>query len=328
MIPDPDKLAAALNSVADPAGGGGLLTTGRATAPRISGDAVSVVLDATGLDEPQRVALEQAVTTALEAAGATTVRLAVTAERSGLTVIAVASGKGGVGKSTLAANLAVALGQSGLEVGLVDADIHGPSVPLLMGTGTARPTAVGERLQPLVAHGVRVLSLGMIVEPGKAVAWRGPMAARALGQLIEADWGPATVLIVDMPPGTGDIQLSLLQKHRPAGAVIVSTPQDLALIDARRAIDLFKSMHVPILGLVENMAGYACPHCGEVSDPFGSGGAEAAAIALGVPFLGRIPLDPHIRAASDDGRPPAAEDDVGGEAFRAIAATLRLTLNL
>jgi ATP-binding protein involved in chromosome partitioning len=175
---------------------------------------------------------------------------------------------------------------------------------------------------------VRVLSLGMIVEPGKAVAWRGPMAARALGQLIEADWGPATILIVDMPPGTGDIQLSLLQKHRPAGAIIVSTPQDLALIDARRAIDLFKSMHVPILGLVENMAGYACPHCGEISDPFGSGGAEAAAIALGIPFLGRVPLDPQIRAASDDGRPPAAGDDAGGDAFRAIAARLRAALNL
>jgi ATP-binding protein involved in chromosome partitioning len=328
MNPDPDKLSAALDSVADPAGGGGLLTTGRATAPRISGDAVSVVLDATGLDEPQRVALEQAVTGALEAAGATSVRVAVTAERSGPTIIAIASGKGGVGKSTLAANLAVALAEGGAQVGLVDADIHGPSTPMLMGTGTARPTAVGERLQPLVAHGVRVLSLGMIVEPGKAVAWRGPMAARALSQLIEADWGPATILIVDMPPGTGDIQLSLLQKHRPAGAIIVSTPQDLALIDARRAIDLFNSMHVPILGLVENMAGYACPHCGEVSDPFGSGGAEAAAGALGIPFLGRVPLDPQIRAASDAGRPPAVGDDPGGEAFRAIAARLRAAVNL
>jgi ATP-binding protein involved in chromosome partitioning len=328
MTPDPDRLSAALDSVADPLGGGGLLTTGRATAPRIAGDAVSVVLDATGLEEAQRTALEQAVTSALEAAGATTVRLAVTAERSGMTVIAVASGKGGVGKSTLAANLAVALAQGGAKVGLVDADIHGPSVPLLMGTGASRPTAVGERLQPLLAHGVRVLSLGMIVEPGKAVAWRGPMAARALGQLIEADWGPATILIVDMPPGTGDIQLSLLQKHRPAGAVIVSTPQDIALIDARRAIDLFRSMHVPILGLVENMAGYACPHCGEVSDPFGHGGAEAAATALGIPFLGRIPLDPAIRAASDDGRPPAAGEVAGGEAFRAIAMRLRAALNL
>src|SRR4029077_11449597 len=128
--------------------------------------------------------------------------------------------------------------------------------------------------------GVKLLSLGMIVEPGKAVAWRGPMAGRALEQLIEANWGSAKLLIVDMPPGTGDVQLSLLQRHKPAGAVIVSTPQDLALIDARRAIDLFSSMHVPILGLVENMAGYACPHCGEISDPFGSGGAEAAAVAL------------------------------------------------
>ena len=328
MNPDPDTLSAALDSIADPAGGGGLLTTGRATAPRISGDAVSVVLDGSGLDEAQRSALELAVTEALRAAGATNLRLAMTAERSGPILVAVASGKGGVGKSTLAANLAVALARGGTDVGLVDADIHGPSVPMLMGTGAARPTAVGDKLQPITAHGVKLLSLGMIVEPGKAVAWRGPMAGRALEQLIQANWASAKLLIIDMPPGTGDIQLTLLQRHRPAGAVIVSTPQDLALIDARRAIDLFTSMHVPILGLVENMAGYACPHCGEISDPFGSGGAEAAAIALGIPFLGRIPLDPQIRAASDAGQPPATGDGPGGEAYRAIAAKLRDALNL
>jgi len=328
MTPDLDSLVAALDGIADPLGGGGLLTSGRATPPRISGETVTVVLDATGLDEAQRKTLDQTVTSALEAAGATKVRLAMTAERSGPIIVAVASGKGGVGKSTLAANLAVALARSGAQVGLVDADIHGPSVPLLMGTGSARPTAVGEKLQPLTAHGVKVLSLGMIVEPGKAIAWRGPMAGRALEQLIEANWAPANLLIVDMPPGTGDVQLSLLQRHRPAGAVIVSTPQDLALIDARRAIDLFRSMHVPILGLVENMAGYACPHCGEVSDPFGSGGAEAAAIALDVPFLGRVPLDPQIRAASDEGTPPATGDGAGAEAYRAIAERLRVALNL
>jgi ATP-binding protein involved in chromosome partitioning len=328
MIPDLDSLATALDSVADPLGGGGLLTSGRATPPRLSGEAVSVVLDATGLDEAQRQALDRAVTDALEAAGATKVRLAMTAERSGPSIVAVASGKGGVGKSTLAANLAVALARSGAQVGLVDADIHSPSVPLLMGTGGERPTAVGVNLEPLTPQGVKVLSLGMIVEPGKAIAWRGPMAGRALEQLIEANWGPANILIVDMPPGTGDVQLSLLQRHRPAGAVIVSTPQDLALIDARRAIDLFRSMHVPILGLVENMAGYACPHCGELSDPFGSGGAEAAATALDVPFLGRVPLDPQIRAASDAGQPPAAGDGPGAEAYRAIADQLRTALNL
>jgi ATP-binding protein involved in chromosome partitioning len=325
---DPAKLSAALDSVPDPAGGGGLLTTGRATAPRISGDAVSIVLDGSGLDGPQRSALELAVTEALREAGATNLRLAITAERSGPVLVAVASGKGGVGKSTLAANLAVALAQGGIDVGLVDADIHGPSVPVLMGTGAARPTAVGDKLQPITAHGVKLLSLGMIVEPGKAVAWRGPMAGRALEQLIEANWGSAKLLIVDMPPGTGDVQLSLLQRHKPAGAVIVSTPQDLALVDARRAIDLFTSMHVPILGLVENMAGYACPHCGEISDPFGSGGAEAAASTLGIPFLGRVPLDPEIRAASDEGRPPAESEGAAGDPFRAIAEQLRAALNL
>jgi ATP-binding protein involved in chromosome partitioning len=158
-----------------------------------------------------------------------------------------------------------------------------------------------------------------LVEAGKALAWRGPMAASALGQLVDGDWGDCEMLIVDLPPGTGDIQLSLIQKWKPAGAVIVSTPQDLALIDATRAIDPFRKMGVPVLGLVENMSGYACPHCGERSDPFGSGGAEEAAEAMGIPFLGRIPLDPAVREASDAGTPPAATSGPQADAFTAIA---------
>jgi ATP-binding protein involved in chromosome partitioning len=160
--------------------------------------------------------------------------------------------------------------------------------------------------------------MGQLVEPGRAIAWRGPMTAGALGQLVDADWGLADTLVVDLPPGTGDVQLTMVQKHRPAGAVIVSTPQDLALIDARRAIDLFQKAGVPIIGLVENMAGYACPHCGEVSDPFGRGGAEAAAHEAAIPFLGRVPLDLAIRVASDAGEPPAARDD--DRVFAPIAA--------
>jgi ATP-binding protein involved in chromosome partitioning len=172
-----------------------------------------------------------------------------------------------------------------------------------------------------------MLSLGQMVEQGSALAWRGPMAATAMGQLIEGDWGDTEMLVIDLPPGTGDIQLSLIQKWKPAGAVIVSTPQDLALIDATRAIDLFRKMSVPIFGLVENMSGYACPHCGEISDPFGAGGAEAAARVMSIPFLGRVPLTLSIRRSSDEGTPPAAGDGEEAGAFRRIAERLLEEMN-
>jgi len=174
---------------------------------------------------------------------------------------------------------------------------------------------------------VKLLSMGQLVEPGKAIAWRGPMVGSALGQMMDADWGDTEVLLVDLPPGTGDVQLTMLQKFRPAGAVIVTTPQDLALIDATRALNLFKQAGVPIVGVVENMAGYVCPHCGEVSEPFGSGGAEAAARALGEEFLGRVPLAMEIRVASDTGQPPAANDGAQGQAFTAIAQRLAAWLD-
>ncbi|HYD38187.1 MAG TPA: Mrp/NBP35 family ATP-binding protein, partial [Allosphingosinicella sp.] len=237
-----------------------------------------------------------------------------------------ASGKGGVGKSTVAANLAVALARAGRRVGLVDADIYGPSLPRLMGNHD-RPELAGKTIVPVDAWGVKMLSIGQLVEPGTALAWRGPMIASALGQLMEGDWDDRELMIVDLPPGTGDIQMSLIQKWKPAGAVIVSTPQDLALIDATRAIDLFRKMDVPLLGLVENMSGYACPHCGEISDPFGAGGAEAAAKVMSIPFLGRIPLTLSIRRASDEGTPPAAGEGAEAEAFAVIAARLMETIN-
>jgi ATP-binding protein involved in chromosome partitioning len=171
-------------------------------------------------------------------------------------------------------------------------------------------------------HGVPLLSTGQIAAPGQAIAWRGPMAGKALDQLIDAVWGDIELLIVDLPPGTGDVQLSMISKHKPLGAVIVSTPQDLALMDAARAIGLFEQAGVPIIGMVENMAGYLCPHCGEFSDPFGSGGAEAAAGVMGLDFLGRVPLDIGIRTASDAGQPPAALDDALAQPFLAIAARI------
>lgn len=285
---------------------------------RIEGSRIGVVIDASGLDAPRRDALEAAVRMAAGRPGYE-LRIVVTAERVARRIVAVASGKGGVGKSTVSANLAIALAQGGRRVGLVDADIYGPSQPRLMAVEGTRPEARDKVLLPVVTpYGVPLLSMGQLVEPGRAIAWRGPMTAGALGQLIDADWGATDTLVVDLPPGTGDVQLTMVQKHRPTGAIIVSTPQDLALIDARRAIDLFQKAGVPIIGLVENMAGYACPHCGEVSDPFGRGGAEAAAAEAGIAFLGRVPLDIAIRTASDAGQPPAATDD--DRVFAPIAA--------
>jgi ATP-binding protein involved in chromosome partitioning len=289
---------------------------------RMKGDIASIIADATGLSEHQRKAVEQELrAAALAIPGVRDARVALTAADPGRRLIAVGSGKGGVGKSTVAANLAVALARMGHKVGMIDADIYGPSLPTLLGSD-AKPTAEDDRLIPVAAHGLKFLSLGQLVSPGHALAWRGPMATGALARLVEAEWGDAELLIVDLPPGTGDVQLSLIQKSRPAGAVIVSTPQDLSLIDARRAVDLFNKTAVPVLGLVVNMATYACPQCGGLSHPFGSGGAEAAAVEMNLPFLGRLPLSPAIREASDAGRPPAAADDADGLAFAGIARRL------
>jgi ATP-binding protein involved in chromosome partitioning len=293
----------------------------RAQSLRLADGVATVVLDAAGFDANERERLEQAARAALEAQpGVSEVRVALIADKPRRRIIAVGSGKGGVGKSTVAANLAVAMALAGRKVGLVDADIYGPSQPRLLGTEGERPEASEKKLLPVPTKwGVPVLSMGHLIEPGKAIAWRGPMAGNALSQLIDADWGAAEMLVIDLPPGTGDVQLTMLQRYKPAGAVIVSTPQDLALIDATRAMQLFEVGQVPIIGIVENMAGYACPHCGEVSDPFGSGGAEVAAARLGHAFLGRIPLDLAIRLASDAGEPPAAGDGPQAEAFAAIA---------
>jgi ATP-binding protein involved in chromosome partitioning len=307
------------------------LSDGRTSGLRLLDDngLLAVVLDVSGLAAEDRKPLEDKLRVGLLAEpGVSEVRIAMTAERKAMTIIAVGSGKGGVGKSTLAANLAVALQRRGVKVGLVDADIYGPSQPRLMDSEGVKPEARGSKLAPVPnAYGVPMLSTGQIAAPGQAIAWRGPMAGRALEQLVDASWGDIDTLVVDLPPGTGDVQLTMIQKHKPAGAVIVSTPQDLALMDATRAVSLFEQADVPIIGLVENMAGYACPHCGEISDPFGSGGAEAAAATMGLDFLGRIPLSMGIRLASDGGVPPAAGTDPAGEPFHAIAAKVAAWLD-
>jgi ATP-binding protein involved in chromosome partitioning len=299
------------------------LAAGRATA-RLEDGRASIVLDVTDLGEAARAEMEADIRAAAAAVpGVEEVRILLTSKRRTRRLIAVASGKGGVGKSTVAANLAIALQRRGRRIGLVDADIYGPSQPRLMGVEGIRPKAREKTLLPVeTAYGVPLLSMGGLVAEGQAIAWRGPMAGGALGQLVDGDWGDCNILLLDLPPGTGDVQLTMIQKHKPAGAVIVSTPQDLALIDATRAIDLFRKAGVPIIGLIENMSGYACPHCGEISDPFGKGGAEKAAGELGIPFFGRIPLEMAIRAASDAGTPPAAGNGPEAQVFAELAAKL------
>jgi len=291
---------------------------------KLADGVATVVADATGLNRATSAELQRDIERIVaEQPDVSEVRVALMADKVQRRIIAVGSGKGGVGKSTLTANLAVALARAGRKVGVVDADIYGPSQPMLLDASNSKPTAEGQQLIPVESEfGVKLLSMGQLIAPGKAIAWRGPMTGSALGQLMDAAWDDTELLLVDLPPGTGDVQLTMLQKFKPAGAVVVSTPQDLALIDATRAIDLFRQSDVPIVGIVENMAGYLCPHCGQPSDPFGSGGAEGAARALDVPFLGRIPLAMEIRVASDTGQPPAANDGTYGQAFSGIAAAL------
>jgi ATP-binding protein involved in chromosome partitioning len=225
-------------------------------------------------------------------------------------VILVGSGKGGVGKSTVSANVAVALAQLGAKVGLLDADIYGPSVPLMMGLFGARPTSEdGKSVSPLTAFGVKVISIGFFVDPDQAMIWRGPMLHGALVQLLrDVKWGELDYLILDLPPGTGDIQLTIAQQVSVSGAVVVTTPQDVALSDAIKAKTMFDKVNIPVLGFVENMSGFVCPNCHHETDIFSKGGAEQAASKLSVAFLGRVPINPAIRAGSDDGRPVVAAD--------------------
>lgn len=239
-------------------------------------------------------------------------------------IIAVASGKGGVGKSTVSSNLAVALARQGRKVGLLDADIYGPSQPRMMGNDK-KPGATpdGERLIPLEAYGVKMMSIGSMVDPKQALVWRGPMLMGALQQLLgQVEWAPLDVLVVDMPPGTGDVQLTMGQKAELDGAIVVSTPQDVALIDARKAINMFEKMNIPIYGMVENMSFYKCPTCGDEAHIFGHGGVKHEAEGMGVPLLAALPIDLETRLGADEGRPVAAGEGAMAEAYAKLAKGL------
>ncbi len=243
-------------------------------------------------------------------------------------IVAVASGKGGVGKSTVAVNLALALARLGLRVGLMDADVYGPSVPRLLDI-RHKPDTDGKKLIPIGKHGIVAMSLGFLLNEDEAAIWRGPMVQSALVQMLnDTNWGELDVLVLDMPPGTGDAQLTITQRVPLKGAVIVSTPQDIALIDARKGITMFQKVQVPILGIVENMSVFVCPDCGSRHDIFGHGGAKETAQKMGVPFLGEIPLVPRIRETSDAGTPitVAAPDGPEAEAFLAVARQVKAAL--
>jgi ATP-binding protein involved in chromosome partitioning len=238
-------------------------------------------------------------------------------------IVAVASGKGGVGKSTVASNLALAMKANGLSVGVLDADIYGPSMPRMLGISGRPTSADGKMLRPMQNYGLKCMSIGFLVPEDTPMIWRGPMVMSALQQMLrEVDWGELDIMIVDMPPGTGDAQLTMAQQVSLAGAVIVSTPQDIALIDARKGLNMFKKVDVPVLGIIENMSYFLCPHCGERSDIFSHGGARREAERLGTDFLGEVPIDLAIRETSDEGRPIVVSqpDSPYAQTFRDIAA--------
>ena len=238
-------------------------------------------------------------------------------------IIAVASGKGGVGKSTVASNLAVALARRGRRVGLLDADIYGPSQPKMMGVSKRPSSPDGKIIEPLIAHGVTMMSIGLMLKEDEAVVWRGPMLMGALQQLLgQVAWGKLDVLVIDLPPGTGDVQLTLCQRTQLTGAIVVSTPQDVALLDARKALDMFAKLKTPVLGLVENMSTYICPNCGHEAHIFGHGGVAAEARKLDLPFLGELPLALDVRVAGDSGTPIAATDSPLAAPYMELAARL------
>ncbi|MEM7471357.1 MAG: Mrp/NBP35 family ATP-binding protein [Pseudomonadota bacterium] len=305
----------------------GVRDAAQAVVQRLDGvDAVSVVLTAHGpapKPAPKQDAAASGAPPALKIGGHAKPQAEPTKPSGVDRIIAIASGKGGVGKSTLSSNLAVALAKQGRKVGLLDADIYGPSQPRMMGAHDRPKSPDGKTIIPLTAHGVTMMSIGLMVDAEKAVVWRGPMLMGALQQMMgQVEWGELDILLVDLPPGTGDVQLTLCTKTQLTGAIVVSTPQDVALLDARKALDMFKTLHTPVLGLVENMSHYICPTCGTEAHIFGRGGVSDEAQKLGLPFLGEIPLELDIRLAGDAGTPIAAGDSPVAQAYATLAQRL------
>jgi ATP-binding protein involved in chromosome partitioning len=359
--PDVEAVRAALSKIIDPAQGKDIVSTGQVQGLGVNGERASFILEV----DPNRGSAMEPLRKAAEAAaksvpGIVAVNVVMTAHSGegqaqpaqpapqgrspgfpikapkplpgaskrvpGVDrIIAVASGKGGVGKSTVSANLAVALAAQGKRVGLLDADVYGPSQPRMLGVSGRPSSPDGHIILPLRNHGVTLMSIGLMTGEDEAVVWRGPMLMGALQQMLtQVQWGRLDVLLVDLPPGTGDVQMTLCQKAEVDGVVIVSTPQDIALIDARKGIDMFQKMNTPILGIIENMSSFICSTCETVHHPFGHGGARAEAEKLGVPFLGEIPLDLDIRIASDGGAPIVATkpDSLQTRAFWNVADKL------
>jgi ATP-binding protein involved in chromosome partitioning len=344
-----DNVMAVLDGVALP-DGGTLVSRDLIRALVIEGDSIRFVIEAASPDQARALAPVQAQAEAALRAhpGVSTVQVVMTAHGpaakppslkigqhptpqqggpapiSGIDrIIAIGSGKGGVGKSTVSSNLAVALAKQGRRVGLLDADIYGPSQPRMMGVSKRPASPDGKTIIPLQAHGVTVMSMGLMLNDGDAVVWRGPMIMGALQQLLtQVEWGKLDVLIIDLPPGTGDIQLTLCQRTQLTGAIVVSTPQDVAMLDARRALDMFAKLKTPVLGLIENMSTYHCPNCGHEAHLFGHGGVAAEAAKIGVPFLGELPLELETRVAGDAGAPIALGDGPAATAYAQLAARL------
>lgn len=362
--PDRDRILAALRTVTAPDAGADIVAAGTVEGLAITGDTVSFALaiapEQAAAFEPVRQRAEAAVRAVPGVAKVMAVLTAHSAQPapakgappdlgSGRArpgdkplrpvppapndgripgvdrLIAVASGKGGVGKSTVAVNLALALAQEGARVGLLDADVYGPSQPRLLGVSGRPSSPDGKTIDPMTAHGIAVMSMGFMTGEDQSIVWRGPMLMSALTQMLhQVNWGRLDYLVVDLPPGTGDVQLTLAQKAKVAGAVVVSTPQDIALIDALKAIDMFRKTNIPVLGVIENMSTFCCPNCGHETPIFGHGGARAEAARLGLPFLGEIPLDLDTRVLSDRGTPIVAAQPRGPQAerFRSVARAL------
>ncbi|MET4128282.1 iron-sulfur cluster carrier protein ApbC [Roseovarius sp. MBR-6] len=342
-----ESVLEALKSITDPVSGSDIVSAGIVRALNVEGESVRFVLEIDPAKAETYGPVRDAAEAAARAVGASTVSAVLTAHSAKAPpdlkparkaepkgpqqvpgvdrIIAIASGKGGVGKSTVSSNLACALAAEGRRVGLLDADVYGPSQPRMLGVSGRPASPDGKTILPLRNHGVTMMSIGLMVNEGQAVVWRGPMLMGALQQmLMQVQWGALDVLIVDLPPGTGDVQMTLAQKAHVDGAIVVSTPQDVALLDARKGIDMFQQLKVPVLGLIENMSTHICSNCGHEEHIFGHGGVKAEAEKLGVPLLAEIPLHLDIRLASDGGAPIVVSkpDSAQAQAFRHIARDL------